>query len=221
MLAIRDLDLFANGEEYIRNSNFEFNAGTYYGIYGGPGAGKSLLFSSMVGLKIPENGDVVVDQMSLYYSDFIELSLSRKKMGVVFQIPGIISNLDVYNNVRLAVETHHGKKEDLEKISIIENELENFDLLKLKKHRPIALSIGQLYLLAVARAFACAPKFFIWDECFNNIPKKYRKIIIERLNTFQKEGSGVILFSNEYEKLKMVGENILTIKDGDIMPYGL
>ena len=196
MLDIENITITNGQQKSIEKINFTLKNGECLLIDGDSGSGKTLLFSSCVGVQRPINGDVLVDSTSLYYSDFIDLALSRRKLGVIFQRPAIISNLTVFENVRLASETHLSSLSKKEKLDLVNNELETFDLYSYKDSRPSDLSVGQLFHLSFVRAKICDPDIFVWDSPLQNIAKKYKNYIYDFITKKKQNGASILLFGN-------------------------
>ena len=127
MLDIKQITLKKGLSKSLNEISLSVNEGEAVVISGDSGIGKSFLFTSCVGLSRPTSGDVLVDEVSLYYSDFVDLALSRRKLGVIFQKPAIISNLTVYENIKLASETHMNEIDTGEKEEIVRKELDAFN----------------------------------------------------------------------------------------------
>ncbi len=134
-------------------------------LLGPSGTGKSVLIKHAIGLLEPDQGDVIVDGVSIANATQKELAAVRRRLGYVFQNAALFDSLTVAENLRLAQEgdnaaravnqCRHEAAELLSKVNLDESVLDKY---------PAELSGGMRKRVGVARAIASRPKYLLWDE---------------------------------------------------------
>jgi len=85
--------------QVLKGLNLRIEEGETIVVIGQSGCGKSVLLKTIVGLLIPDNGDVVIENISLKNISKRELYEIRKKIGMVFQGSALFDSLSVWENV--------------------------------------------------------------------------------------------------------------------------
>src|SRR5664279_3056389 len=81
-------------------------------ILGPSGTGKSVCIKHIVGLLYPDQGDVIVQGVSVPSLPDAELFEMRKKFGVLFQDGALFGSLNLYDNVAFPLRQHTEKGEE-------------------------------------------------------------------------------------------------------------
>ena len=207
---------YVNGTESIhalREVSISLNSGDYLAIVGPSGAGKSTLLHSLGGLDSPTRGQILFKGRDIYKMKDKELSIWRNKhSGFVFQFYHLIEELNVFENITLALDLNRRKyslktTEDLLKYLGIEDK---------KKAFPSQLSGGQKQRVALARALVNDPEVILCDEPTGNLDKDSQEKVItlfDRLN--REKNKTIILVTHNLELAKCAKEKVF-IKDGEI-----
>jgi len=207
---------YANGAESVqalREVSLSLNSGDYLAIVGPSGAGKSTLLHSLGGLDSPTRGQILFKGRDIYKMKDKELSIWRNKhIGFVFQFYHLIEELNVFENITLALDLNRRKyslktTEDLLKYLGIEDK---------KKAFPSQLSGGQKQRVALARALVNDPEVILCDEPTGNLDKDSQEKVItlfDRLN--REKNKTIILVTHNLELAKCAKEKVF-IKDGEI-----
>jgi len=134
-------------------------------LLGPSGSGKSVLLKCAIALLEPDQGDVIVDGVSIASATRDELRRVRRNLGYVFQNAALFDSLTVAENLMLAQcdETNQKsvrscREEAIELLAKVN--LEPGVLEKL----PAELSGGMKKRVGVARAIASRPRYLLWDE---------------------------------------------------------
>jgi len=90
----------------INNVNIELSTGQCLIISGISGCGKSLLLSLICGLVIADSGSVVFDDLTMQQMTTEQDAHFRKRLGVIFQKPALLSNLTILENLLLPLIQH-------------------------------------------------------------------------------------------------------------------
>ena len=83
------------------NLDLDVRRGEILGVVGGSGTGKSVLMRSIIGLQVPDEGEVTVFGDSALDQDEEEAIDVRKRWGVLFQGGALFSTLTVAENVEV------------------------------------------------------------------------------------------------------------------------
>jgi len=143
---------------------FDVMPGEIFGIVGGSGSGKSVLLRTMLGLRRPDAGSVVLEGREVTAMDDRELRAIKRRYGVTFQHGALFTSLTVAENVTLPV----AEAIDLDEASLtrlVELRLRMVGLpLEAAAKYPAQLSGGMVKRVALARALALDPKILFLDE---------------------------------------------------------
>ncbi len=143
----------------IEGLDAAFFAGTVTAVTGPSGSGKTTLLHLLAGLDLPDEGEVLVDGVSLTSLDRAgRAELRRNSIAFVGQTVGLVPFLGARENAEIGLELR-GLQAD--------GAAEAIAAVGLEEHaeRPVAeLSAGQRERAALARALAAKPLAIIADE---------------------------------------------------------
>ncbi|HCW93008.1 MAG TPA: ABC transporter ATP-binding protein, partial [Flexistipes sinusarabici] len=132
-------------------------------ILGPSGTGKSVLLKQMMGLIMPDKGNIFVDGENLVEMDKKQLLKVRKKFGMLFQSAALFDSMSVYENVAFPLREHTKFKEDEIK-NIVMEKLRLVGLVNVENKMPSELSGGMRKRVGLARAIALEPQIILYDE---------------------------------------------------------
>ena len=214
MLKLTDVTVKKNGRKILDIKKETFDFSKRYAIYGHSGSGKTTLFELITGIQKPCKGDVEVNNSSLYDSDFIELSTLRKKMGVMFDLPGLISNQNVYENICLAVNSKKLRFKSSLKNILTDKYLTPFKLESVIELRPGLLTIEQKRIISFIRAIISKPEFLIFDGFSDFISGEHSEVVKKFLMESKEQNIGGIFFCKNKEYKNIEFDNYFELKNG-------
>ena len=186
--------------------------GTFVGILGHNGMGKTTLLKTLSGI-LPATGG----QVRLAGEDITRLASherTRRGLGYVPQGREIFPGLSVLDNLRFAVAGRGGAEPDA-----LERVLAEFPRLKPLLPRPGgALSGGEQQLLALARCLVQAPRVLLLDEPTEGIQPSVIEMIADKLAALrQRHRLTTILVEQNLDFIKALSDRVLIIQKGRIV----
>ena len=178
MISIKSVAHSYNGTSKISFKDWEINEGEQWLLLGESGSGKTTLLHILTGILKPSNGDVNIDNTSIYNLSSKELDQFRgRNIGIIFQRPHLIKSMTIEENLQLAqsfanlqVDNHR-----------IEEVLTSLDISSKKKAYPSELSQGQLQRISIARAVINKPALLIADEPTSSLDDKNASAVLKLL----------------------------------------
>ncbi|MEM7025011.1 MAG: ATP-binding cassette domain-containing protein [Pseudomonadota bacterium] len=162
-MVVEDVDI-AYGDFVIqRDLNFTVQRGEIFVIMGGSGCGKTTVMRSIVGLKSPSRGRIVIDGISFWQAHEAERERLARGFGIVYQSGALWSSMTLAENVALPL----GEYTDLNRAEIRDVaslKLALVGLAGFEDYYPSAISGGMRKRAGVARALALDPQFLFFDE---------------------------------------------------------
>lgn len=165
MIEFRNLKKKFGDHSVLDGVDLLVREGETLALLGPSGTGKSVLLKHAIGLLEPDEGDVIVDGISITQASSSELAEVRRKVGYVFQNAALFDSLTVAENLWLAQNDDDGKRtlpdcreEAIELLGKV-----NLKPAVLNKY-PAELSGGMRKRVGVARAIASRPRYLLWDE---------------------------------------------------------
>ena len=170
--------------QVIDNLNLSVEHNQNIFLFGPSGCGKSTLLNLISGLDNSDSGEI-------YFNGILvknHFELLKDDIGIIFQDHYLISELNIFDNIKL-------KSDDTTKI---ENILDYFEMTEFKLKYPNQLSNGQKQRVCVARSLVNNPKLLIADEPTSYLDKKNAKLVIDLiLNSSKKFNLSTIIASHD------------------------
>ncbi|MBQ9058215.1 MAG: ABC transporter ATP-binding protein [Atopobiaceae bacterium] len=183
----------------VSDVSLHLQAGGFTAITGRSGCGKTTLLTMLAGLLEPDEGEVVLDDKSLYTLSDAELSrLRNTHIGMVPQIAAAIKNLNVFQNVVLPAGMYNAHDEQAahERAHQL---LERLEIAELESAWPELLSGGELRRMAIARSLVCSPALILADEPTADLDSQSTKLVLELLKEQAGQGCAVAVVSHDAE----------------------
>ena len=223
MIEIKDVNkVFYQGERTINalsDINLTIAQGSIYGVIGSSGAGKSTLIRCVNLLERPSSGNVIVDGIDLTELSSQELTLARRKIGMIFQHFNLLASRNVFDNVSLPLELAGVNKKAI-KIKV-DSLLELVGLSDKSDSYPANLSGGQKQRVAIARALASDPKVLLCDEATSALDPATTQSILELLRKINQElNLTILLITHEMAVVKGICSEVAIIGAGKLVEQG-
>ncbi|WP_114952020.1 ABC transporter ATP-binding protein [Sphingosinicella terrae] len=197
LLQISDLSrAYRSGEvetQALDSVSFEVAAGEFVAIMGPSGCGKSTLLNILGFLDSPDSGIYRLRGEDVATLSEARLArLRRAHVGFVFQDFNLIDELDVAENVEVALlyrDTRARRRR-------IESVLDQVGIAHRARHRPQQLSGGQRQRVAIARALAPEPDLILADEPTGNLDTANGAAVMDLLKSAAAAGTTVIMVTH-------------------------
>lgn len=185
----------------VDNVSFEVPKGDFISIVGPSGSGKSSLLLMLGGMLSPTQGEVIIENESIFNLDVDARSaLRQNKIGFVFQTFNLIPYLTALQNVQIPLLLNgHTDKQQQERA---ESLLERVGLKERMDHKPSELSVGQQQRIALARMLANDPKIILADELTGNLDPEMTQHVLDFLLELNQEQRTIILVTHDQQVAK-------------------
>ncbi|HAK89327.1 MAG: LPS export ABC transporter ATP-binding protein [Nitrospirae bacterium GWB2_47_37] len=220
-LEIKDLSK-AYGKRYVvKNVDISVRTGEIVGLLGPNGAGKTTTFYMIVGMILPESGDITLDG-----EDIRKLPMylrAAKGIGYLPQEPSIFRKLTVRENLRAVLEIKQ-KGQGNKNNSVIEDDverlLEEFNLKNFADRDGYRLSGGERRRAEIARAIALNPLFMLFDEPFAGIDPIAIIELKKMLGYLKSKGLGILITDHNVRETLSITDRAYIISNGQVLAEG-
>lgn len=197
----------------LNGIDMEIGKGEFVSIIGPSGSGKSTLLNMIGALDTADAGSINVAGNDL--RKMKDLSAFRsQKMGFIFQLHNLISNLTVLENVLIPMYGT-GRKNN----QMIDRAMEVLKYVKLQdkvSRKPTELSGGERQRVAIARALANQPSIILADEPTGSLDSKNGEMILQRLKELHEKENVTLIMVTHDMKVASMAERTIEVLDGEI-----
>jgi lipopolysaccharide export system ATP-binding protein len=207
------------GSRYVVNDNsFYIDKGEVVCLLGPNGAGKTTTFYMIVGLIKPNSGQVFIDGNEI--TSWPMNLRAKAGIGYLPQENSIFRKLTVEENIKLVLEMNEKLTVNEKKLKL-EELLDEFGVMKLRKSPAIALSGGERRRVEIARALAASPDFMLLGEPFAGIdPIAIGEIKDNIRKISEDKGLGVLITDHNPKATLSITDRAYVIFDGKIKIQG-
>ena len=204
------------GRAVVRDVNIQVAQGEVVGLLGPNGAGKTTTFYMIVGLVRPDVGSVVLGTHNI--TDLPMYLRAQNGIGYLPQEASVFRKLTVEANIMAILETLpiSGK----ERRSRLENLLEEFGIVHVRKSVADTLSGGERRRVEIARSLVISPKFILLDEPFSGIDPITVIEIQKIIGHLKSRHIGVLITDHNVRETLQVTDRAYIINNGSIFRSG-
>jgi len=215
-LQVRGLRKSYDGHEVLKGLNFEVKPGEIFVIMGPSGSGKTVLLRHLVGLEVPDAGDILIDGQALQAPD----AVARYREAMVFQSGALFDSLTVGENVGFYLAEHRLKPPG-EIARIVSQMLELVGLKGTEGKMPGELSGGMTKRVAIARALVVQPQLIFYDEPTSGLDPLSSVAIARVIVSLNKRIHVTsLVVSHDRDLAFGIADRIAVINDGRILTIG-
>jgi putative ABC transport system ATP-binding protein len=204
----------AGGSKFfvLRRINIDIQQGEFVTFMGPSGAGKSTLLSIIGMLDSAWNGEYYFLGQPVHKLNVKKRNeLHKANIGFVFQSYHLIDNLTVFENLEIPLSYKNVPHK--ERVSLVCDILDRFNIVGKKDLFPNQLSGGQQQLVGVARAVIQNPKLILADEPTGNLHSAQGEEIMQLFKRLNDGGTTIIQVTHS-ERNATFGNRIIQLKDG-------
>lgn len=204
----------------VDHVDLEIESGSFVGIIGHTGSGKSTLIQHLNGLLKPTEGSILLDGKDIW-AEKAQMRQVRFRVGLVFQYPEYQIFEETVakdiafgpRNMGLAEEEVQARVKETAAIVGLSD-----DILD---QSPFLLSGGQKRRVAIAGVMAMRPEVLILDEPTAGLDPRGREEILEEIKAYRRQtGATILLVSHSMEDVARHAQQILVMNAGKVFCYG-
>lgn len=196
----------------LRRVTLDFQPGEFVTIMGPSGAGKSSLLSIIGMLDGGWSGEYYFQEQPVHRLNGKQRNeLHKYNIGFVFQSYHLIDNLTVFENLEIPLSYKNVPRK--ERVSLVCDALDRFNIVGKKDLFPNQLSGGQQQLVGVARAVIQSPRLLLADEPTGNLHSAQGGEIMQLFKKLNEAGTTIIQVTHS-EKNAAYSNRIIQLRDG-------
>ena len=214
MLEVKGLKKKFGKNLVLKGIDLNIEKGDKIAIIGPSGCGKSTLLRCLNMIEKPTDGKIIFDNSDITLKG-IDLSLFRRKIGMVFQQFNLFSHMTVLDNITLApvklgiMSDKEAKKQALEL-------LDSIDLEDKANYYPEQLSGGQKQRVAIVSTLIMNPEIILFDEPTSALDPEMVGEVLSLIKEVAEKGITMVVVSHEMNFVKNFANRVLFIDDGKI-----
>ena len=215
-LAARGLVKTFAGRRVVDGVDLEVRPGEIVGLLGPNGAGKTTIFYMIVGLIVPEGGEVILDQATITGVPMYK----RARMGVSYlpQEASVFRRLSVEENIMAVLELMPGTSAS--RRARVQELLDDLNIVNVRRSKGFTLSGGERRRVEIARALATSPTYILLDEPFAGIDPIVVNDIQNIVRGLRERGIGVLLTDHNVREALQIADRAYIINEGKILESG-
>ena len=216
MIEVKNLYKSFDGREVLIDINATFKDGQTNLIIGQSGSGKTVMMKNIVGLFIPEQGQILYDGRDFVTMTNRERVMLRREMGMIFQSAALFDSMSVIENVLFPLDmfSDMNRADRLKRAKFC---LDRVNLSGAEDKLPGEISGGMQKRVAIARAIALNPKYLFCDEPNSGLDPKTSLVIDELIHSITHEyDMTTIINTHDMNSVMGIGEHIVYLYDGKL-----
>ena len=228
MISIRGLNKRFGALHVLRDVNLDVRQGEAVVVIGPSGSGKSTLLRCLIGLEVPDAGEVHVDgRLFIRRVERQHGPLQRSRefrhvqrlMGMVFQQFSLFPHLTVLQNVTLAPIRVLGLSQ-ADAAARARALLAKVGLEDKILAYPEKLSGGQKQRASIARALALEPRIMLFDEVTSALDPELIHEVLSVMKQLAADGMTMMVVTHEMGFANKVADRVVFMDGGTIIEEG-
>ena len=220
MIEVKDLKKSFDEKEVLKGITTTYEAGKTNLIIGQSGSGKTVMLKTLLGVHLPDSGQILFDGRDFATLDPNEKRALRTEMGMVFQGSALFDSMTVEENIGFPLKMFTNKT-NAEIRDRVQEVIDRVELIDANKKMPSEISGGMQKRVAIARAIVNNPKYLFCDEPNSGLDPKTSIVIDELIQEITHEYNiTTVINTHDMNSVLQIGEHIVFLKDGKLVWEG-
>ncbi|NLZ09719.1 MAG: amino acid ABC transporter ATP-binding protein [Alcaligenaceae bacterium] len=215
MIEFKNVSKWYGAFQVLKNCTTQVTRGEVVVVCGPSGSGKSTLIKTANALEPFQEGEIVVDGVSVG-APGTNLPRLRSRIGMVFQHFELFPHLSVMRNLTLAQVKVLGRSE-AEAVERGKTLLHRVGLADHIDKFPGQLSGGQQQRVAIARALAMDPVVMLFDEPTSALDPEMVNEVLDVMVDLAAEGMTMMVVTHEMGFARKVADRVIFMDQGLIV----
>jgi iron complex transport system ATP-binding protein len=215
MLAAHDLGLSLGGKSVLVGTSVQVRRGTVTAIIGPNGAGKSSLLACLAGLRTPDSGRVMIDDLPLAG---LSPPQRARRIGFLPQAAEVNWDVDVATLVALGRLPHQGRwGPGPADAAAVAAAMAATDITALASRVVNSLSGGERARALLARVLAGTPDYLLADEPLASLDPGHQLDSLACLRAAATAGAGVVVVLHDLAHALRIADRVILLDAGRIV----
>lgn len=214
MIEVKNIRKSFDGKTILQDVSVNMDAGKCNLIIGSSGSGKTVFMKCLVGLFVPDSGQILYSGEDFISMDPIGRKEIRKQIGMLFQGSALFDSLTVEQNIMFPLNmfTTDSYKRKLERVNEV---LDRVNLEGSNKKFPAELSGGMKKRVGIARAIVLNPKYLFCDEPNSGLDP-LTALVIDRLimEITEEYNITTVVNTHDMNSVMEMGHHIIYMSEG-------
>lgn len=207
-------------EEVLNGINLAIGQGVVTTIIGRSGVGKSVLLKHMVGLLLPDEGEILYRNRNLLDMPRADRRQLKRKFSYMFQSMALFDSLTAYENIALPLE----EKTKLPRAEIharVDETMAQLDLHDVSGKYPAQISGGMRKRVALARALITNPEIVLFDEPTTGLDPVRKQAVHDMIAHYQQAfGFTAVIVTHDIPDVFEISQKVAMLEHGKIVFEG-
>jgi branched-chain amino acid transport system ATP-binding protein len=214
MLELRNIHKSFGDVRVLNGVNFRLEKGFVYALKGGNGSGKTTLLNIISGFLKPTEG--IVEFKGKKIAKFAPYRVNRLGIGRTFQDLRLSTQMTVYENILLALETKPFAYPSEEQEKRVNEILGKVSLTEKRNELAGEISYGQQKLLTIGCCMANNADLLLIDEPVAGIDKNNQQKIVSLVKQLKQEGKTILQIEHNSVYIDATSDYVLQMEKGVI-----
>ena len=200
----------------VNHVSVGINQGEIVGLLGPNGAGKTTTFYMTVGLVVPNEGRIILDDVDI--TDYPVYKRARLGIGYLAQEDSVFRKMTVEDNLRTVLEMTPQSRE--EQAESLERLIKEFRLDKVRRNLGSRLSGGERRRVEIARCLAINPRFIMLDEPFAGVDPIAVQDIQYIVAHLKERNIGILITDHNVNETLSITDRAYLLFEGKVLFQG-
>jgi glutamate/aspartate transport system ATP-binding protein len=214
VIELKNVSKWYGDFQVLNDCSTSVDKGEVVVVCGPSGSGKSTLIKCVNGLEPFQQGDVLVDSISVG-DESTNLPRLRSRIGMVFQNFELFPHISVTENIKLA-QLKVLNRSDEEAQANAMRLLDRVGLADQASKHPAQLSGGQQQRVAIARALAMDPIAMLFDEPTSALDPEMINEVLDVMVELAADGMTMMVVTHEMGFARRVANRVIFMDEGRI-----
>lgn len=217
LLRAENVSKHYSGVYALKNASVSIAAGEVHALMGENGAGKSTLSKILAGAVTPDGGRIFIDNREVSIRNPIEAQ--AKGIGIIYQELDLFPNLTVAENIVIGnLNAAEGRLVSFRQIDeFCRPYLERVGFRAKTRDAVANLPMGQLQLVALARALSMKARVILMDEPTSSLTEDGAERLFGVIADLQQSGVSIVYVSHKMDEIFRICDRVTVLRDGEVI----